>query len=385
MLRWGLTPLLIWVAAGKYPGGIRSFIVGTVSVVAEPGLPGHPGQPFPRWRAFLRFEIAFSAFIGIGLAVGWGATGANGHLWPAWVWFGLGVPIWYQAALMRGLGAPEGRRFLATHTSLSFATAVMLLVIWALAGLHTFWPVWPILGLAVPLALHFWLARSQSGVREQEVAQQVDVLTRTRRAALNIQAAELQRIERDLHDGAQARLVSLAMSLGLAESLLASKPNELPGLLTEARSTTLAALDDLRTLMRGIQPPVLADRGLEGAIRALALDVAVPVTVTGTLPGRPPVPVESAVYFTAAECLANVVKHSGATSAWVGLRYGNGLLSVAVGDNGRGGARLDGGTGLQGVARRLESFDGTLELSSPPGGPTTATMEVPCELSSPRT
>jgi signal transduction histidine kinase len=175
------------------------------------------------------------------------------------------------------------------------------------------------------------------------------------------------------------------MSLGLAESLLVSKPHELPGLLTEARSTTLAALDDLRTLMRGIQPPVLADRGLEGAIRALALDVAVPVTVTGTLPGRPPVPVESAVYFTAAECLANVVKHSGATSAWVGLRYGNGLLSVTVGDNGRGGARLDGGTGLQGVARRLESFDGTLDLSSPPGGPTTVTMEVPCELSSPRT
>jgi signal transduction histidine kinase len=95
--------------------------------------------------------------------------------------------------------------------------------------------------------------------------------------------------------------------------------------------------------------------------------------------------VESAVYFTAAECLANVVKHSGATSAWVGLRHGDGLLSVTVGDNGQGGARLDGGTGLQGVARRLESFDGTLGLSSPPGGPTTVTMEVPCELSSPRT
>jgi signal transduction histidine kinase len=376
---------LICVVAGEYPGGIRSFIVGTVSVDAEPGLPGYPGRPFPRWRAFLRFEVAFSAFIGVGLALGWAVTGADGHFWPAWVWFGLAVPVWFQAAFMWGLRAPRSQRFLATHTSVSFAIAVMLIVIWLLAGLHTFWPVWPILGLAVPLALHFWLARYQSGAREQELAQRVDVLTRTRSGALDIQAAELQRIERDLHDGAQARLVSVAMSLGLAESLLATKPAELPGLLVEARSTTLAALDDLRTLMRGIQPPVLADRGLEGAIRALAMDVAVPVAVGGALPGRPPVPVESAVYFTAAECLANVVKHSGATDAWVELRHDAGLLSVTVGDNGQGGARLDAGTGLQGVARRLESFDGTLRLKSPVGGPTTVTLEVPCALSLPKT
>jgi signal transduction histidine kinase len=342
-------------------------------------------RPYAGWRTFLRFEVFISGIIGGGLALGWLLTGAHGHFWPVWVWYGLGVPIWLQGAVLWGLRVPRERRFMALHLSVSFAIAVMLLVIWILAGFHYFWPVWPILGLAVPLGVHAWIVRNRTEAREQALTDRVDVLTRTRRGALDIQAAELQRIERDLHDGAQARLVSVAMSLGLAESLLASKPNELPGLLTEARSTTLAALDDLRTLMRGIQPPVLADRGLEGAIRALALDVAVPVTVTGTLPGRPPVPVESAVYFTAAECLANVVKHSGATSAWVGLRHGDGLLSVTVGDNGRGGARLDGGTGLQGVARRLESFDGTLDLSSPPGGPTTVTMEVPCALSSPRT
>jgi len=371
--------------AGKYPGGRPSFIVGTVTVYAEPGLPSYPGRPFPRWRAFLRIETALSVLIGGGLALGWLLTGAHGHFWPAWVWFGLGVPLWFQGALMWGLRVPKGQRLLATHTSLSFALAVMFLVIWMLAGFHYFWPVWPILGLSVPLALHYWLVRTQSGAREQQLAQRVDVLTRTRRGALDIQAAELQRIERDLHDGAQARLVSVAMSLGLAESLLASKPAELPGLLTEARSTTLAALDDLRTVMRGIQPPVLADRGLEGAIRALAMDVAVPVAIEGSLPGRPPVPVESAVYFTAAECLANVVKHSGAAAAWIELRHDAGLLSITVGDNGQGGARLDAGTGLQGVARRLESFDGTLAISSPAGGPTTVTMEVPCELSSPKT
>ena len=137
--------------------------------------------------------------------------------------------------------------------------------------------------------------------------------------------------------------------------------------------------------MQGIQPPVLADRGLEGAVRALALDIAVPVTVTGGLAGRAPAPVESAAYFTAAECLANVIKHSSATAAWVDLRHQAGVLSVVVGDNGGGGASIDGGTGLRGVIRRLESFDGTVTVSSPVGGPTTVTMEVPCELSSPKT
>jgi len=175
------------------------------------------------------------------------------------------------------------------------------------------------------------------------------------------------------------------MSLGLAETLLSSDPDLLAELLNEARSTTLAALDDLRTVMQGIQPPVLADRGLEGAVRALALDLAIPVTVTGGLAGRAPAPVESAAYFTAAECLANVVKHSNAASAWVDLRHQGGLLSITVGDSGQGGASLDGGTGLRGVIRRLEPFDGTLAISSPVGGPTTVTMEVPCALSSPKT
>jgi signal transduction histidine kinase len=381
-LQWGLTPLLIQYGPGQSPADAWSFIVGTVSVDAQAG---RTGRSYAAWRTFLRFEVFISVLIGGGLALGWALTGAHGHFWPAWVWFGLAVPLWLQGSVLWALRAPRGRRLLPLHLSLSFALAVMFLVIWMLAGLHYFWPAWPILGLGVVLAMHVWMARSGFNAREQALTDRVDVLTRTRRGALDIQAAELQRIERDLHDGAQARLVSVAMSLGLAESLLASKPHELPGLLTEARSTTLAALDDLRTLMRGIQPPVLADRGLEGAIRALALDVAVPVKITGTLPGRPPVPVESAVYFTAAECLANVVKHSRATSAWIGLRYGAGLLTVTVGDNGRGGARFGAGTGLQGVARRLESFDGIMDLSSPPGGPTTVTMEVPCELSSPKT
>jgi signal transduction histidine kinase len=245
--------------------------------------------------------------------------------------------------------------------------------------------VWPILGLTVVLAGHAWIRHSVPTTREQALANRVEVLTRTRRGALDVQAAELQRIERDLHDGAQARLVSVAMNLGLAEELLAKDPQSLPELLAEARFSTLTALDDLRTVMRGIQPPVLADRGLDGAIRALALGLAVPVTVSGEIPGRVPVPVESAAYFAACECLANVVKHSGARQATVDLGYRDGVLSVVVRDDGAGGASLTAGSGLRGVARRLEVFDGTIALTSPPGGPTVVRMEVPCELSSPRT
>ena len=337
-----------------------------------------------RWHAFFRFEAFLSAAIGLAVGLGWATTG-GGRFWPAWVWFGLAVPLGLQAAVRWGLRAPKGRRFLSMHASVSFTVGVMLLVIWLLAGLGYFWPVWPVVGLAIVFAVHVWFARHLADEREQALASRVDVLTRTRRGALDTQAAELRRVERDLHDGAQARLVSVAMSLGLAETLLETDPDLLAQLLAEARSTTLAALDDLRTVMQGIQPPVLADRGLEGAVRALALDVAVPVTVSGGLAGRAPAPVESAAYFTAAECLANVIKHSEATSAWVELRHRDGVLSVAVGDNGCGGARIDGGTGLRGVIRRLESFDGTVAVSSPAGGPTTVTMEVPCELSSPKT
>ena len=347
--------------------------------------PAVSGWPwYARWHAVFRFEVFLSVAIGLSAALGWAATGF-GYFWPGWLWFALAVPVALQGAVRWGLRAPQGRRFLSVHASVSFALGVLLLAIWLLSGFGYFWPAWPVLGLALVLSVHAYFVRYRPNAREQALADRVDVLTRTRRGALDIQAAELQRIERDLHDGAQARLVSVAMSLGLAETLRTTDPDLLAVLLTEARSTTLAALDDLRTVMQGIQPPVLADRGLAGAVRALALDIAVPVTVTGGLAGRAPAPVESAAYFTAAECLANVIKHSNATAAWVDLRHQAGVLSVVVGDNGAGGASIDSGTGLRGVVRRLESFDGTVTVSSPAGGPTTVTMEVPCELSSPKT
>jgi len=333
----------------------------------------------------LRLEANVSVAIGLLMLIIWALAGAR-HFWPAWVWLGLAIPLGFQVAIRRGLRAPKGHRLLAVHSAITGVLAAIFLVIWLLAGAgRYFWPVWPILGLSVMLVGHAWVRHALPSAREQALADRVEVLTRTRRGALDVQAAELQRIERDLHDGAQARLVSVAMNLGLAEELLSKDPQSLTELLAEARSSTLTALDDLRTVMRGIQPPVLADRGLEGAIRALALDLAVPVTVSGEIPGRVPVPVESAAYFAVCECLANVVKHSGALQAMVDLGYRDGVLSVAVHDDGVGGASLTAGSGLRGVARRLEVFDGTITLTSPAGGPTVVRMEVPCELSSPRT
>ncbi|HET6152296.1 MAG TPA: sensor domain-containing protein [Marmoricola sp.] len=219
----------------------------------------------------------------------------------------------------------------------------------------------------------------------ERLEQRVQVLTETRASSVDHSAAELRRIERDLHDGAQARLVAVGMSLGLAETLFESDPEQARVLIGDARSTASAALGELRSVVRGIHPPVLADRGVGGAVEALALDLALPVEVTQALPGRPPAPVESAVYFAVAECLANVGKHASAEHAWVELRYDDGRLVAVVGDDGHGGADPQGGTGMRGVMRRLAAFDGTMSVSSPDRGPTLITLEVPCALSSPRT
>ena len=196
----------------------------------------------------------------------------------------------------------------------------------------------------VVLAGHALFVPSVSSSREQALAERVDVLTRTRKDALDVQVAEMRRVERDLHDGAQARLVSLGMSLGMADELLDSDPDEARRLLAEARTAAGDALGDLRALVRGILPPVLADRGLAGAVQALVLASPVPVEMAVELPAeRLPAPVESAAYFAVAEAITNVIKHSGARTAWVRVRHADGLLSMVVGDDGRGGADPDQG------------------------------------------
>jgi signal transduction histidine kinase len=227
----------------------------------------------------------------------------------------------------------------------------------------------------------FFLSYGSTERLEQRVAD----LTESRAEIVDHSAAELRRLERDLHDGAQARLVALSMSLGMADEAFDADPEAARRLVSEARATTTAALGDLRSVVRGIHPPVLADRGLTGAVEALALDLPLEVEVEARVDGRPPAPVESALYFGIAECLANVGKHADARHAWVRLRHRDGVLRAIVGDDGRGGADPSTGTGMLGVMRRLAAFDGTMSVSSPAGGPTLITLEVPCALSSPKT
>ncbi|GIH18329.1 sensor histidine kinase [Rugosimonospora africana] len=222
-------------------------------------------------------------------------------------------------------------------------------------------------------------------LERDRLAQRVRQLTDTRADATNAQATELRRIERDLHDGAQARLAAVTITLGAAEALLDTDPGAARQLYAQARRSTQTALDELRDLVNGIHPPVLAERGLVAALQALALDSGSRLAVTGQLPGRPPEPVETAAYFAASELIANLAKHAGGSAGRVDVQHHAGRLRITVEDDGPGGADPAAGTGLSGIGRRLGAFDGSLRLSSPPGGPTTAVLEVPCELSSPKT
>jgi signal transduction histidine kinase len=221
--------------------------------------------------------------------------------------------------------------------------------------------------------------------KSAELAQRVAHLSQTRSEATDTQAAELRRIERDLHDGAQARWVAMGLNLSVVERLIDQDPAAAKKLVANARDASAEALVELRQLVRGILPPVLAERGLGDAVRALALDNALKVHVSVHLTGRVEAPVEAAVYFAISELLTNAAKHGRAERVSVDLRYSNGELRVTVADDGHGGADPAGGSGLQGIQRRLATFDGVFTLTSPPGGPTTVTLEVPCALSSPRT
>nr|WP_238992015.1 sensor histidine kinase [Streptomyces sp. PAMC 26508] len=231
------------------------------------------------------------------------------------------------------------------------------------------------------LRLHFVLARSVLAPTREELAQRIDRLTETRHEAVDTAASELRRIERDLHDGAQARLVAMGMNLGTIEALVEKDPAQAKKMLAMARASSAEALTELRDLVRGIHPPVLAERGLGDAVKALALRLPVASEVTVELSGRAEAPVESAAYFAVSEALTNTVKHAGADRLWVDVHHSEGMLRISVTDNGSGGAAIGTGSGLSGIERRLGTFDGVLAVSSPAGGPTMVTMEIPCALS----
>jgi signal transduction histidine kinase len=244
---------------------------------------------------------------------------------------------------------------------------------------------------ALILGFGVWLVPRTIGVhsglarRNAALAARATRLAETRGTAVDTAAAELRRLERNLHDGAQARLVALGINLRAAEQLFKTDPGTAVALVAESRENSALALAELRALVRGFHPPVLADRGLAAAVQGLALGSPIPVQTDIQLPGRPPAPVESAAYFAVAEALTNGVKHSGASAVHIRMAYCAGMLRIEVTDDGHGGADPANGTGLLGVERRVATFDGILAVSSPPGGPTIVVIEVPCALSSPKT
>ncbi|MFI7117520.1 sensor histidine kinase [Amycolatopsis sp. NPDC049868] len=211
------------------------------------------------------------------------------------------------------------------------------------------------------------------------LADRVDELTAQRADTTVAQAAEISRIERDLHDGAQARLVGLGLSLATAEKLMETDPESARALLRDARAGAAASLSELRELVRGIRPAVLNERGLTDAVRAFALDSPLETTVSTDVQLSLDAPIESALYFGVAELLTNAAKHASATKATVLIARDSTSIAIEVEDDGKGGANEQNGGGLAGLRRRLAVFDGDLKITSPVGGPTRVRMSVPCE------
>ena len=335
--------------------------------------------PPPPFGPSFELHISLSLLCSLVVTIIWIATG-GGYVWPVWVWFGLAISIVVHALVVRAWAARHDRdqRFRVKIEACG-VIAVVCWIIWALSGFGYPWPIWPMLGMGTALAIR---ALSLYGDRlpwvdRRALVQRVDVLTRTRQGALDVQAAELRRIERDLHDGAQARLVALSMRLGRAEERLADQP-ELAELVRGAREDAGLAIAELRDLARGIAPPILADRGLKAAIEALARRSAIGVTIDAD-PDRRPLPVvETAAYFVVAEALTNVAKHAGGAAAHVRVTLDAGdTLVLEITDEGPGGADAN-GSGLAGLRSRVEALDGTLAVTSPAGAGTIVRAELPC-------
>jgi signal transduction histidine kinase len=244
-----------------------------------------------------------------------------------------------------------------------------------LVSLFVLWPVLPYLARGLTNADRAMVRGLLSP--SDELERRIAELESDRGVVVDTAAADLRRIERDLHDGAQARLVNLAMGLGLAKEKLLEDPDTAAAMVDEAHGEVKLALQELRDLARGIHPAVLTDRGLDAALSSVASRCTVPVKVTVDLDARPAEAIEGIAYFTVSELLQNISKHSAARAASVEVWRTDDRLLIQVEDDGRGGASLDGGSGLRGLADRLGAVDGLFVVDSPPGGPTTVTAELP--------
>ena len=282
------------------------------------------------------------------------------------------VALWSAAVVLITLPAtastfPDG----TTIGDCSLALAIVLAVGGVLVAAIALFAARP---LATGIAA---LARALLGPDPEE---RVARLEHSRASAVDATDSTLRRIERDLHDGAQHRLVAIALQLGRAREKMADDPAAAEPLIAQAHEETKRAMAELRDLVRGIHPSILTDRGLDAAVSALAGRSPVPVSVAVDLDGRPPAAAETAAYYVVAEALTNVAKHGDAGEAEVRIGHRDGELVVAVTDDGQGGAARTPGSGLEGIGQRVDALGGNLEIDSPAGGPTTLKAVIPCEL-----
>ncbi|GGX71152.1 sensor histidine kinase [Streptomyces hiroshimensis] len=320
-------------------------------------------------------------------------------------WFGVEIP---------GAGQPWSWRQLGYHLAAGPLIALggaLTLLLWAAAGVAATVYVWvwalppetrvanfgyttqAAYATAAGLAGLYgaaWLSRALARIdtragaarlgpsRADLLEQRVEEVTESRAGVVDAADAERRRIERDLHDGAQQRLVSMAVNLGLAKATLKDLPEEARQVIDEAHREAKEAIAELSNLVRGLHPAVLEDRGLDAALSGIAERTPLPVGLTVELADRPAPTVEAVAYFVVSEALANVVKHARASRADVRVERRGGILHVVVTDDGVGGADPTGGSGLAGLAKRVASVDGTFSISSPVGGPTVVTVELPC-------
>ncbi|PJJ02751.1 signal transduction histidine kinase [Streptomyces sp. 2333.5] len=349
----------------NFPLGVAAFVVVLVWLTLGIGLSitvvGLPllATGLLACRQYGRLERArAAALLGVRIAEPSRLRPRERGFFP-WLWTCLKDPVAWRHALFAFVRLP--------WVLLTFTVVLVLLVVG--------WPVLP------------WVARWLSNVDRamvrgllspsDELERRIAELESDRVTVTDTAAADLRRIERDLHDGAQARLVALAMGLGLAKEKLLEDPEAAAAMVDEAHGEVKLALQELRDLARGIHPAILTDRGLGPALASLAGRCTVPVTTSVDLDERPAPAIEGIAYFTVSELLQNVSKHSAARQASVEVWRAADRLLILVSDDGRGGARLDGGSGMAGLAGRLGSVDGLFVLDSPVGGPTRVTAELP--------
>jgi signal transduction histidine kinase len=364
---WLLVPVRAMAAVERW----RTGLLGPVRP-PRPYWPVHGLDRATRTRAQLRDPATWRDLAWLWLAFPGNLAGAVWSL--AWGAVGLGLvslPIWYRLV-------PGGQAKLYDSGGVNYGVvdSIGSALPYALLGLVVLWLAgWQTRAVAVgQAAVAGWLL---GPARTAGLEARVAALSATRAAAVDGQQRELRRIERDLHDGAQARLVALSVDLGLAEESFDADPAQARQLLAVARDQADRTLADLRELVRGIGPPILADRGLSAALDAVAARGSVPVALDIDLPDRLPPAVELAAYFVVCECLANAAKHSGARRATVTVRRTARTCRLEVTDDGVGGADPAGG-GLSGLADRVAALDGVFTVDSPAGGPTAVRAELPC-------